>query len=222
VKGHKVHFPDAKTAAMAKTLAAADPAHPVSLADAAKQAGLTPPVPGQDPGKQVSPADAKPGDVLVSGDKQYMLLGDGKFLDTSNYQVVGADQMPKDMGGRAGYFHLADDPSVQPGTQQPGAQQPGVDPVAAQGPVSGPTGGTQVQVPGATAAPQGPQPAAPAGAQAPTAPAAPSIPGNSGTPGVPKPGPAGAGPTGAASTNTGTGVGGPSTGGGALDPGAIK
>lgn len=52
VKGKKSHFPDAKTAKMAKLLAAADPNHPISLADAAAQSRLTPPVPGQDPGKQ--------------------------------------------------------------------------------------------------------------------------------------------------------------------------
>ncbi|MGC7255684.1 hypothetical protein RBA19_21380, partial [Mycobacteroides abscessus subsp. massiliense] len=64
VKGKKIKFPDAKTAKLAKLLAAADPNHPISLADAAAQSGLTPPVPGQDPGKQIPPADAKPGDFL--------------------------------------------------------------------------------------------------------------------------------------------------------------
>lgn len=219
VKGQKTTFPDAKTAKLAEILSKADPTHPMSLADAAKAAGLTPPVPGQDPGKQVSPADAKPGDIMVADGKNFMLLGDGKFYDLQDYKIVGTAELPQQLGDRAGYFHL-NDPNPggqpgQPGEQAPQGQQP---PGAPEGPVSPQsTSGVQHQVPGATGAQAGPvdgnapgQPAAPGGV--------PSV----GTPGVPKPATPGAGPANAAATDTGTGTGGPTTGGGALDPSAVK
>lgn len=219
VKGQKTTFPDAKTAKLASLLAAADPTHPVSLADAAAQAGLTPPVPGQDPGKQVSPAEAKPGDIMVAGDRSYLLLGEGKFYDLTEYKIVGAAELPQQLGDRAGYFHLND---PNPGTQ-PGQQGEGAAPTAAQGPVSPQsTSGAQFQVPNATGAPTGPtdtsqptQSAAPAGTGTGGVP-------STGTPGVPKPAAPGAGPANAAATDTGTGVGGPTTGGQALDPSAVK
>jgi hypothetical protein len=216
VKGTKATFPDAKTAALAGILSKADPTHPVSLADAAKQAGLTPPVPGQDPGKQVAPADAKPGDVMVAGNKSYMLLGDGKFYDLSDYKVVGASEIPQNMGDRAGYFHLVDpNPGQAAGQAVPAAQMP---PAAPTGPVSPQsTTGVSYPVPGATGAPQGPV-AASHGVPAPAAPAGvPSV----GSPGVPGKG-SGGGPANAASTNTGTGIGGVSSGERDLDPNAVK
>lgn len=218
VKGQKTVFPDAKTAKLAQILAAADPTHPVSLADAAAQAGLTPPVPGQDPGKQVSPADAKPGDIMVAGDKSYMLLGDGKFYDLADYKIVGASELPQQLGDRAGYFHLNDpNPNQAPG--QTGEQAPTGAPAPAQpaGPVSPQsTSGVQHPVPNATGAPIGPVDANAPGGQ----PAAPSGVPSTGTPGVPKPGAPGAGSSNAESTNTGTSV--PSSSPGSLDPGAIK
>ncbi|OBK02772.1 hypothetical protein A5637_16295 [Mycolicibacterium fortuitum] len=213
VKGSKTTFPDAKTAKMAQLLAAADPAHPLSLAEAAKAAGLTPPVPGQDPGSQVAPAQAKPGDLLVAGDKSYLLLGDGKFYDLQEYKVVNADQLPQDMGSRGGYFHLNDPaPGAVPGTQ----------------PVSGQTAGVDQAVPGGT-----PAPAAPADASTPAKPADPApAPGapapapaagvpSTGTPGAPKPA-AGGGPASAESTQTGTGQTAPSPSTSALDPSAVR
>ncbi|MBE5451286.1 hypothetical protein [Mycobacteroides abscessus] len=208
VKGNKTTFPDAKTAKMAQLLANADPAHPLSLTDAAAQAGLTPPVPGQDPGSQVAPAQAKPGDLLVSGDKKFMLLGDGKFYDLQEYKVVSADQLPQDAGSRGGYFHLNDpSPTGAPGTQ----------------PVSGQTAGVDQQVPGGT-----PPPAAPADAStppkptdpAPGAPTAGGVP-SAGTPGAPKPA-AGGGPASAEATATGTGQSQPSPSTNALDPNAVR
>lgn len=214
VKGQKTTFPDAKTAKLAEILSKADPTHPVSLADAAKAAGLTPPVPGQDPGKQVAPTDAKPGDLLVAGGKNYMLLGDGKFYDLSDYKVVGASEIPQNLGDRAGYFHLNDPAPGQPAGQGvPGAQAPAAPPQGAVSPQS--TAGVPFQVPGATGAPAGPADASPA-------PAAPGGVPAAGTPGVPKPGTPGTGPANSAATNTGTGVGGPSTGDQRLDPSAVR
>ncbi|MCV7143542.1 hypothetical protein H7J76_30860 [Mycolicibacterium fortuitum] len=210
VKGNKTTFPDAKTAKMAQLLAAADPAHPLPLAEAAKQAGLTPPVPGQDPGTQVAPAQAKPGDLLVAGDKKFMLLGDGKFYDLQEYKVVNADQLPQDMGSRGGYFHLNDpSPAGAPGTQ----------------PVSGQTAGVDQAVPGGIPAPAAPadastppKPADPApGAPAPAPGAVPSA----GTPGAPKPAPSG-GPASAEATQTGTAQPSPSPSTSALDPSAVR
>ncbi|MGW4100624.1 hypothetical protein [Mycobacterium sp. NPDC004974] len=216
VKGQKTVFPDAKTAKLAEILSKADPTHPVSLGDAAKAAGLTPPVPGQDPGKQVAPAEAKPGDIMVAGDKSYMLLCEGKFYDLAEYKLVGVDELPRDMGGRAGYFHLADpNPDAQPGEQASAAPAP----AQPQGPVSPQaTNGVQHPVPNATGAPAGPTDTS----QGTQQPAAPSGVPSTGTPGVPKPAAPGAGPANAAATDTGTGTGGPTTGGGALDPGAVK
>lgn len=210
VKGQKVEFPDAKTAKLASLLAAADTAHPLSLSEAAKQAGLTPPVPGQDPGSQVAPAQAKPGDLLVAGDKKFMLLGDGKFYDLQEYKVVDSSQLPQDMGSRGGYLHLNDpSPSGSAGTQ----------------PVSGQTPNAVDQaVPGGT-----PPPAAPADASSPkpadTAPApgapppAGGIP-SGGTPGAPKPGTGG--PASAQATQTGVGQPQPSSSTTALDPSAVR
>lgn len=196
VKGHKTAFPDAKTAKMAQLLAGADPNHPVSLADAAAQAGLTPPVPGQDPGQQVSPADSKAGDLLVTGDKPFLMLGDGQFYDLDAYKVVGADALPSDMGDRAGYFHLNDAAA------------------GAQPPVSGQTpGGVPFDVPGGR-----PAPSEPADASAAAPPAGVT---SAGTPGVPAPG-KGGGPSSAAATDTGIGESVPSAGVTNLDPGAVK
>ena len=216
VKGQRTTFPDAKTAKLAELLSKADPTHPVSLADAAKQAGLTPPVPGQDPGKQVNPAEAKPGDIMVAADKSYMLLGDGKFYDLTDYKVVGATDLPQNLGDRAGYFHLVDPNPGQPAPADQG-QQPAGAPAPAQ-PVSGQTGGVQNPVPGATGANPLPADGSQGGQGSQPAPGGgvPSV----GAPGAPKPG--GAGPANAESTSTGTGQGGPSTGGGALDPGAVR
>ncbi|WP_235687350.1 hypothetical protein [Mycobacteroides chelonae] len=211
VKGNKTTFPDAKTAKLASLLAAADPAHPLSLEEAAKQAGLTPPVPGQDPGSQVAPAQAKPGDLLVAGDKKFMLLEPGKFYDLQEYKVVSADQLPQDAGSRGGYFHLNDpSPTGAPGTQ----------------PVSGQTAGVDQAVPGGTPPPAAPtdasaaKPADPApapGAPAPTPGGVPSA----GTPGAPKPTTAG-GPASAESTATGTAQPSPSPSTNALDPSAVR
>lgn len=212
VKGTKVEFPDAKTAKMAQLLAAADPAHPLSLADAAAQAGLTPPVPGQDPGSQVAPAQAKPGDLLVAGDRSYLLLGDGRFYDLNEYKVISADQLPQDAGSRGGYFHLNDpSPTGAPGTQ----------------PVSGQTpNAVDQQVPGGTPPPaapadaSSPKPADPApGAPAPAPPAG-AVP-STGTPGAPKPAASG-GPSSAEATQTGAGQPSPSPSTSALDPSAVR
>ncbi|WP_242616574.1 hypothetical protein [Mycolicibacterium mageritense] len=222
VKGQKATFPDPKTAKMAQLLAAADPTHPKSLADAAAEAGLKPPVPGQDPGQQVPPSDAKPGDVMVAGEKKYMLLGDGKFYDLGEYKVVGADELPKEMGDRAGYFRLQDANAGQPASgQQPGGVVPVTNPQGPQGPISPQNqGGAQHQVPGATGAPQGPMSGNPPPAGMPPAPGGVQ---SAGSPGVPKPGAPGTGPGNASATDTGTGVGGPSTAGGQrLDPGAVR
>ncbi|MBS4102940.1 hypothetical protein, partial [Tsukamurella paurometabola] len=213
VKGNKTTFPDAKTAKMAQLLANADPAHPLSLTDAAAQAGLTPPVPGQDPGSQVAPAQAKPGDLLVAGDKKFMLLGDGKFYDLQEYKVVSADQLPQDAGTRGGYFHLNDPSSTgAPGTQ----------------PVSGQTAGVDQQVPGGTppsaapadATPKPADAAPPAGAPGAPAPAPGGVP-SGGAPGAPKAAAAG-GPSSAEATATGTGQPQPSASTPKLDPNAVR
>lgn len=222
VKGQKTVFPDAKTAKLAEILSKADPTHPVSLADAAKSAGLTPPVPGQDPGKQIPPAEAKPGDIMVAGDKNFMLLGDGKFYDLQDYKVIGSSELPQNMGDRAGYFHLND---PNPGSQPPQGGQPGQPaapaPTQPQGPVSPQsTNGVQNAVPNATAAPAGPTDGSQGGQSAAGASATPSGVPSVGAPGVPKPG--GAGPANAGTTETGTGQGGVSSGGQALDPGAVR
>ncbi|WP_124712847.1 hypothetical protein [Mycolicibacterium nivoides] len=208
VKGQKVSFPDAKTAKLASLLAAADAAHPMPLAEAAKLAGLTPPVPGQDPGTQVAPAQAKPGDLLVAGDKSYLLLGDGRFYDLAEYKVINADQLPQDAGSRAGYFHLTDPaPGGASGTQ----------------PVSGQTPGAVDQaVPGGTPPPAAPADATPKPADpAPGAPAPSGGVPSAGTPGAPKPTPSG-GPASAESTQTGTGQPSPSPSTNALDPNAVR
>lgn len=210
VKGAKATFPDPKTAKMAEILSRADATHPMSLADAAKAAGLVPPVPGQDPGQQIPPSDAKPGDVMVAGEKKFMLLGDGKFYDLTDYKVVGADELPKDMGDRAGYFRLADANPGAPAGTQPGPVSPQSQTAPAM-PVANPTGAQPGPVAGNPPPAPGMPPAAPG--------SVPSV----GSPGVPKAGAPGSGPGNASATDSGTGVGGPSTAGGQrLDPGVIR
>ena len=194
VKDRKVTFPDAKSAKLAQVLAAADPTHPVSLADAAAQAGLKPPVPGQDLGQQVAPVDAKPGDILDTGDKKFMLLGDGAFYDLSEYKVIDASALPQNMGERAAYFHLEDAGAAS-------------SPVSGQAPAA-----TTFDVPGGTPEPHVPVNGSPeAGTQA-----IPSV----GSPGVPRQGEGG--PANAAATDTGTGPDVPSSAAPRLDPGAVK
>ncbi|TLH64272.1 hypothetical protein [Mycolicibacterium aubagnense] len=211
VKGHKVTFPDPKTAKMMEILAKADPNHPISLAEAAAKAGLNPPVPGQDPGHQIAPSEAKPGDVLVAAGKQYLLLGDGKFYDLTSFKEIDAKMLPQDMGDQAGYFRLSD-PTA------PGA--PGT--TAA---VSGPTtGAVPFSVPGADgsapAVPAPPVPAPPAPA-AHAAPAGPQSVPQSGNPGVPAAG-TGGGPANVAATDTGLRAPAPSATAPKLDPSAVK
>ncbi|RIR77089.1 hypothetical protein D2E65_16050 [Mycobacteroides abscessus] len=210
VKGNKATFPDAKTAKLASLLAAADPTHPLSLAEAAKAAGLTPPVPGQDPGSQVAPAQAKPGDLLVAGDKSYLLLGDGRFYDLAEYKVVTSDQLPQDAGSRGGYFHLNDpSPNGAPGTQPVSGQTPNAVDQAVPG-------GTPPATAPADASSPKPNDPAPAPAPAPAA----GVP-STGTPGAPKPA-AGGGPASAESTATGTAQPSPSPTTPRLDPSAVR
>lgn len=197
VHGRKVTFPDAKKAALARQLAAGGPGNLVSLADAATKAELIPPVPGQDPGQQVAPSEAKPGDLLRAGDKDYLLLDKGEFLDFAAGKVVGADQIPTDLGPGGGYFRLRD--AVEAGQA---------------GPVSGPAPATTTfTVDHAAEAPAEASPAPPA--------PVPSVP-SSGTPGVPGKGPAGSGPANAAATEPGRGAGGLSRSARPLDPSAIR
>ena len=198
IKGKKITFPDAKTAALAKELANAGPNNPASLADAATKAGLVPPVPGQDPGQQVAPADAKPGDLLRAGGKDYLVLGKGEFLDFSNGKVLSADTLPKDLGGNGGYFHLHD---------------------AAAGAVPGPV---SAPVPDITAFTVDQHPKVPADADVAAHPAATGGAHDSaGSPGVPAKGD-GTGPANAAATDTGRGIGTPAPSTKPLDPTAIK
>lgn len=198
VKGEKVSFPPGseKLAKMAQLLAAASPQQPMSLSDAAAASGLTPPVPGQDPGRQVQPVDAKPGDILVTDGRQYMLLGEGRFYDLQDFKTVGASELPADAGSRGGYFSL-NDPSGPGG----GA------------PVSPPAGGVAHDVPGGQP-PAGTVDASPAGAGSGAVPSA-------GAPGVPAAG-TGGGPANADATATGTGRPGPSTQSAPLDPAAVR
>lgn len=195
VKGERVDFKDPKLAKMAQLLAAASPQQPVPLSDAAAASGLTPPVPGQDPGRQVQPVDAKPGNILVADGKQFMLLGDGRFYDLQEYRTVGVSELPQDAGSRGGYFSL-NDPSGSGGA-----------------PVSPPAGGVPHDVPG------GQPPAATVDAS--PAPAGTGAVPSTGTPGVPAAGTSG-GPGGTAGTATGTGQPRPSTQSAPLDPAAVR
>ncbi|MCB9441159.1 MAG: hypothetical protein H6523_13035 [Mycolicibacterium sp.] len=204
VKGKKgVEFPDAKTAKMAKLLAGADPAKPLSLADAAAQSGLKPPVPGQDLGQQIAPSKSQPGDILAAGDKRFMVLGDGQFYDLQKYDVVGADQVPTNLGDRGGYFRLPD---------------AGDTGSAGTAPVSGPApSDVGYQVPG------GQTPATEPTAVPPLGQSGPGDGGitSSGTPGIPTAAKPGNGPANAQATDTGAGGTKPSVTPPRMDPGAV-
>lgn len=183
VGGKDIAFPTEKTANLARELANSGPGKSVSIADVANRVGLVPPVPGQDPGNQIAPSDAKPGDMFVADKKQFLVLGDGRFLDPGDGRVLTADQLPKSLGQDGGYFRLVD-PAATP---QGGAGAVSPPPTTAPAfPVS-----DQQQ-----AVPNGQTPAA-----APTSPPPPAVPPVGGTPGVPAKG--GTVPTNAAATDTG-------------------
>lgn len=197
VKGEKVDFKDPKLAKMAQLLASATPQQPMSLSDAAAASGLTPPVPHADPGRQVQPVDAKPGDILVADGKQFMLLGEGRFYDLQDFKTVGASELPQDAGSRGGYFSL-NDPR---------------DPSGGGAPVSPPAGGVPHDIPG------GQPPAATVDAS-PTGAGSGAVP-SAGAPGVPATGSSG-GPGGTAGTATGSGIPEPSSRTTSLDPAAVR
>ncbi|BBY97883.1 hypothetical protein [Mycolicibacterium fallax] len=213
VKGKKgVEFPDPKTAKMAQLLAGADPAKPLSLADAAAQAGLKPPVPGQDLGQQIPPAKSAPGDILVAGDQRFMVLGDGEFYDLQKYDVVGADAVPTQLGERGGYFRLPDagggaalgGPVSGPAPADvtypvPGGAEPAVEPTAV--PPLGRSGGDDDGGGGGGGGGGGFT--------------------SGGTPGLPTVGKPGTGPANAAETSTGSGGTQPSVAPRRMDPGAV-
>ena len=221
VKGKKITFPDGKTATLAKELSAGTPGAPASLADAANKAGLVPPVPGQDPGQQVAPADAKPGDLLRAGGKDYMLLGKGEFLDFSNGKVLSADTMPKDLGGNGGYFHLQDAGGAQ-ATSPVSGQTPDTTAFAVDQHPKVPTdAGAAVPAASTATVPAGTPAVTPAATPAASTPDSSGGVTSSGSPGVPA-ATNGGGPANAASTDTGRGVGITSTSAKPLDPSAIK
>ncbi|MFC7751721.1 hypothetical protein [Tsukamurella soli] len=136
-KGTKVTMPNAQLSKLGQELAGADPNHPLSLAEACQKAGITPPVPGQDPGQQVAPDQAKAGDLLVAGGKDYLFLGNDKYYDLQTYSVVSGDQVPQNLGDSGGFFHL-NNPSEAAGAAA----------AAGTAPTSGPTAGVQYGVPG--------------------------------------------------------------------------
>lgn len=210
VKGTKVEFPNEKRAELARELASGGPGHPVSLADAATKAGLVAPVPGQDPGQQVSPADAKPGDLLRAGDKDYLLLQSGdhaKFLDFASGRVIGSDQIPGNLGSGGGYFELRD-------AAAGGASAAGGDPGAVSPP---PQNTTTFAVDQTVKVPE----SGPAPTPAATPPPVPGGVTSTGSPGVPSPGTGG--PANAAATDTGRGSPAvPTVGSKPLDPAAVK
>lgn len=94
--GLRVDFRDSQTATMVELLVRAAPSggSPMSLAEAASQAGLTPPVPGQDPGVQIAPTERAPGDVLVADERQYLFLGEVGYFDVEARKLVAATEVP--------------------------------------------------------------------------------------------------------------------------------
>jgi hypothetical protein len=223
VKGEKTDFKDPKLAKMAQLLASATPQQPMSLSDAAAASGLTPPVPHADPGRQVQPVDAKPGDILVADGKQFMLLGEGRFYDLQDFKTVGASELPQDAGSRGGYFSLNDprDPSGGGAPVSPPAggvphDVPGGQPPAATVDASPTVAGAPDPVDNPEA-----QSAPPAGSGVlPAVPPTGGVP-SGGTPGVPAAG-NGNGPANAGATATGNGIPEPSSRTTALDPSAVK
>lgn len=145
VLGQPVEFKDPKTAKMMELLAGAQKGVPMSLADAATQAGLTPPVPGQDPGQQIAPGQREPGAIRIASGHQYIYLSDEiGFYSVDDQKIVSAAEIPA-TGDDGGWFKL-NDPNATP--TQAGSTAPGA-PVAsaADGPStdtnnSGGTGGT--------------------------------------------------------------------------------
>jgi hypothetical protein len=144
-------FDSPKLAAMAQSLADANtgegPRVGKTVEQAASEAGLTVPPPGQDIGAPVNGiSDLKPGDVIMSEPDNAVYLGDGDVV-TEQGEIKPLSDVTAGMADtdRGGMFRLADDGSPAPNpvisvdnvTGEAGGAVPGVDAPAADKPVIG-------------------------------------------------------------------------------------
>lgn len=173
VKGKRYKFDTPKLANFVHNLTATDSAGHKTIQQAASEAGFHLPKPGDDIGKPISPAELKPGDVVMGPNNQNAVFleddhGKGMVLTEQNEVKTLKDFLPNGLtGDHVGLFHLQDDGSPAPAQQPPAGQTTAVSasvpPAAAQpAPVAdAPAAPAQPAAP--AAAPTASQPAAPAG-----------------------------------------------------------
>lgn len=158
IGGKTIEFEDPRSARMAELMHPTDGTSPVTVQEAAKQAGYTLPPAGEPIGAIVPTADLRPGDLIMGeGDRNGVYLGDSKVLTGGEVRPVG--DIAHFSGDGQGIFRLED----------------------AGAPASTPTSDSSAQAadgaapaPAADAAAPAPAPApAPAGEAAPAAPSTP-------------------------------------------------
>lgn len=122
VKGKRYKFDTPKLANFVHNLTATDSAGHKTIQQAASEAGFHLPKPGDDIGKPISPAELKPGDVVMGPNNQNAVFleddhGKGMILTEQNEVKALKDFLPNGLtGNQVGHFHLQDDgtPAQQP------------------------------------------------------------------------------------------------------------
>lgn len=128
VKGKRYKFDTPKLANFVHNLAATDSAGHKTIQQAASEAGFHLPKPGDDIGKPISPAELKPGDVVMGPNNQNAVFleddhGKGMVLTEQNEVKTLKDFLPNGLtGDHVGMFHLQDDGTPAPAQQPPAGQ----------------------------------------------------------------------------------------------------
>lgn len=129
VKGKRYKFDTPKLANLVHNLTAADEAGHKTIQQAASEAGFKLSAPGQDIGMPISPAELKPGDVVMGPNNQNAVFLEndhdtGTVLTEQNEVKVLHDFLPNGLtGDHVGLFHLQDDGTPASAQQQPPAGQ---------------------------------------------------------------------------------------------------
>lgn len=127
VKGKRYKFDTPKLANFVHNLTASDGAGHKTIQQAADEAGFKVPAPGQDIGRPISPAELKPGDVVMGPNNQnavFLLDDNGKGMVVTEQNEVKSlnDFLPNGLTtDHVGLFHLQDDgtPAPAPPADQP-------------------------------------------------------------------------------------------------------
>ncbi|MCB1257362.1 MAG: hypothetical protein KDB26_09670 [Microthrixaceae bacterium] len=152
--GRQVTFPTEQHAELVKAMLNSNPESPVTLYDAASQAGFQLPPMGTDIGTPVPPMDVAPGDIVKGPDGTGVAIGNSEVLMESG-EIRPVEEVAKVDAAGHGIFRLdvpADAPAPAPAAAP---EQPVVPPApAAEQPVPAPVvGGQQPAAPEVTGDP---------------------------------------------------------------------